>query len=77
MITDSAILKEGKIYTGRRHHNCIKSVVQATGVRPAGGKQGFVDNKGNFLDRVDALNLALECGQIKEPKIRLYSEDLW
>lgn len=72
MIVAAAILKDGVIYEGRRHHECIRKVVEATGIKPAGGTQGFVTDTGEFLDRVP-----LSCGQIKERQIRLYSEDLW
>ena len=77
MIVRSAILKEGIIYTGHRHHDCIHEIVTRTGVRPAGGEQGFLTDEGRFLNRVEAVDHALKCGQIKEWKKRLYSEDLW
>ena len=53
------------------------SIVEATGIKPAGGTQGFVTDTGEFLDRVQAMEHSLECGQLKERKIRLFSEDLW
>lgn len=40
--------------------------------------QGFVDECGNFYDRVEAKKVAIEAGQIEdngEPE--LYAEDLW
>lgn len=77
MITAAAILKDGIIYTGTRHFECIRKVCEATKIKPAGGTQGFIDDRGIFLDRVTAMEHAFACGQIKEKKIRLYSEDLW
>lgn len=76
MIKEAAILKDGVIYTGRRHNIilCDKS-------RPfqflQNGIQGFVNDKGEFLDRKEASKHAFECGQIKKDTGRLYSEDLY
>ncbi|WP_051241308.1 hypothetical protein [Vibrio litoralis] len=45
--------------------------------------QGFIDNKGNFLDRVEALALVKESGQPFYPNrnggdgSELYSEGVW
>lgn len=44
-------------------------------------EQGFLTHKGEFLDRYDAMQHAIACGQLppdadKECK-ELYSEDLW
>lgn len=74
MIVNAAILKDGVIYRARRHHliiwehepqffnNC---------------EQGFVTDTGEFVDREEGAKIAFECGQIKEPKRILFSEDLW
>lgn len=76
MIVESAIRKDGVVYRGHRHNNilCDKS-------RPFGflkkGEQGFVTDKGEFLSRGAAAEHAFECGQIKEKKRTIYSEDLW
>lgn len=43
-------------------------------------EQGFVTDRGRFLDRVEALNLAKDQGLISENKVCpsiLFSEDLW
>lgn len=39
--------------------------------------QGFIDERGNFYDRNRAAKIAFECGQIKEKKDRLLSEDIY
>jgi len=76
MIVESAIRKDNIIYRGKRHNNilCDKS-------RPFGflkfGEQGFVTDAGEFLDRGQAAKHAFECGQIKELKKQLFSEDLY
>jgi len=78
MIKESAIRKEGKIYTGRRHHNILNDAKPFGFLR--NGEQGFVDNEGNFLTREEAAIKAIECGQIKElkyHKAKLFSEDLY
>lgn len=76
MIVESAILKDGVIYTGRRHVNIIHA-------HPFqffhNCEQGFVTDTGEFVNREEASKIALECGQIKELKFGslLYSEDLY
>lgn len=78
MIVASAILKDGKIYTGHRHHNILNDAVPLGSLK--NGEQGFVTESGEFLNRKDAAKYALDCGQIKELKFNskeLFSEDLW
>lgn len=80
MIIASAILWEDKIYTGKRHCNIISDMVTKHGIKPPiKGKQGFIDENGNFLDRKTAAKIAIETKQIEKlnwPPL-LYSEDLW
>lgn len=40
-------------------------------------EQGFLTNKNRFVTREEAAEIALKAGQIKEPKNRLFSEDLY
>ena len=49
-------------------------------------KEGFINHKGQFLDRYDAFKHALDCGQLSQSNIwykkdnhevELYSEDLY
>lgn len=82
MITASAILFEGKVYTGKRHHNVIRTIVDETGCKRVGtgSVQGFVTDTGEFLDREAGAIHALACGQITKLKFnsrQLFSEDLW
>jgi len=82
MIKESAILFEGTVYTGRRHHDVIRKIIQETGVKKVGGQhpQGFVTDTGEFVDREQAAKIALECGQIEKLKYSstlLFSEDLY
>ncbi len=95
MIVESAIQLEDKsVFRGKRHHNVIHLIsTTAPGYRdgekilkPVIGVQGFVDDKGNFLNRKEAAQHALECGQVETGKAKfqhifngetLYSEDVW
>lgn len=77
MITESAIIKEGIIYTGRRHHNIINDNVKQFF---NGCEQGFITDTGEFVSREEALKIAIECNQIIKKcgnSEVLYSEDVW
>lgn len=79
MIVAAAILKDGKIYQDKRHHLIIKEGKKFGFGFFSGCEQGFVDDKGNFLNRADAAKHAIECGQIKElkySKTDLFSEEI-
>jgi len=75
----------GKVWIGKRHNDVIW-LMWRHGVRFIDGQcvQGFVDDKGEFLDRKQAADLAYKCHQIAKPTIELhpwdadlYSEDLY
>ncbi|CAB4134459.1 hypothetical protein UFOVP273_78 [uncultured Caudovirales phage] len=80
-----AIKYDGKIYSlpsPNRHHDVIRMIAQENGVGIQGPDiQGFVDEEGYFLDRRQALVVAMHFDQVINPKSirgeRLYSEDLW
>ena len=59
-----------------RHHDVIRDRVERTGLRGS-GRQGFVTSAGRFVDRAIAADIAYAAGQIAEPRVRLFSEDLW
>ena len=79
-----AVKYAGKTYTlprPNRHHDVIRSI-------PGGVKgqdtRGFVLDDGSFLGRIDAMQLAIDNGQLKLRLgkehylgLELYSEDLW
>jgi hypothetical protein len=85
MITHVAIKFNGITYcllAPKRHHHVIRYIVETTGVSHVDNdEQGFMDDQGNFLNRVQALEHALACNQVKDPNdIRcgmLFSEDVW
>jgi hypothetical protein len=64
-----------------RHHDVIRSMVQRHGVKPpVCGVQGFMLTDHTFVDRMDALRIALDCGQVERHKARsmgLDSADVW
>lgn len=74
-------IKTGFVVCGRRHHNCFTTVAMLMGIRKERltkeEVQGFLTNKDRFVDRYEAAQIALASGQIKEPKERLFSEDVW
>lgn len=84
MITHVAIKYNGKIYSlpkPNRHHHVIRMI---PGGIAGPDIQGFLTDKGVFLDRYDAYNYAVLHGQLKrdEGKMsyqgnQLFSEDLW
>ena len=76
MIKESAVKKNGFIYTGKRHCDILN------GVEPFGflkdGEQGFITDTGKFLNRKEAGLHAINCGQVKRLLGGiLYSEDLY
>lgn len=81
MIDCAAIMAtDGRIWTGKRHGHCIKTIVQATGVDRVGAGyiQGFVTMAGRFVDRNEAALIAVHAGQAKLTlPCELFSEDLY
>ena len=78
-IKESAILSNGKVYTGKRHCHCLDKI-SILWKRPADEVQGFVTNEGKFVDRIEWAKIALESWQIthlKYSNTELYSEDLY
>ena len=82
------IIDTGKVYHGHRHNHCSKAMNDAlswTLNRQEIGKvknvQGFVTTEGRFVEREEALTIALENNQVLDKsEIRgdgLHSEDLY
>lgn len=79
-ITHVAIRYGGKVYSSpkpNRHHHVIRLIGGIHGP----SIEGFLDDTGRFLDRQEALQVALAAGQVLNPADiranRLFSEDLW
>lgn len=83
MITAVAInYVEGRMYFASqpyRHHNLIDMAIQDRCQVPIKGIQGFLTDKGEFLNRDEAEAHAKECGQLTKSMRGsiLTSEDLW
>lgn len=75
------------IICGHRHGNCFATITQLNILWDGCKKvQGFINHKGEFLNRKEALIHAVECGQLSETHKyyqedhninELYSEDLY
>ena len=81
MIINAAIFNKAsmKVYTDRRHHLIIQNN-PGVDFKHKDSIQGFITDTGVFLDRQQAYDYAIKCGQLEERKIIgsvLTSEDLW
>ncbi len=82
-ITAAAILTKQGVFSlppPARHHTLIQAAASNNNPTIKGQSgQGFVTNKGRFVDRIVAATIAISAGQITELQWppRLYSEDLW
>ncbi len=64
---------EPLIVCGHRHGDCLK-ISQHLNLNIIKKVQGFINHKGEFLNRKEALAHAIECGQLTETH-RYYRED--
>ena len=83
---DSKQTTQELVICGHRHSDCFKVIHRLDNNHTESKIQGFIDHKGRFLDRKEALAHAQECGQLsathrwyqKDHNIdELYSEDLY
>lgn len=74
------------IVCGHRHCDCFKTIRQLDNKHTQWTVQGFINHKGEFLDRKEAFNHAKEIGQCNATQRyywednnqkELYSEDLY
>jgi hypothetical protein len=85
-ITMNNMAETSEVICGLRHGDCLKTIRQLnSNWLHCKQTQGFINHKGEFLDRKEALTHALECGQLNETTKwyqkdhgidELYSEDL-
>jgi hypothetical protein len=62
-----AACKEGdRVWTGKRHGDIILQMIKDGCKRVSSSQQGFVTEAGEFLNREEAYERAILCGQIKE-----------
>jgi len=75
----------GIVFCGHRHHNCLYQKVALTGLadhQSGLNIQGFLTNKNRFVDRKEALEIAMDANQVNVNElgnslIGLFSEDLY
>ncbi|MGB3042488.1 MAG: hypothetical protein WBB98_04820 [Xanthobacteraceae bacterium] len=64
-----------------RHHTLLWAISEIDSeLRLGPESQGFTTSMGRFVDRKEALRIALDAKQIDKPKYQphqLFSEDLW
>lgn len=82
-------ITEGYVVCGRRHHNCISINAKILGFPYSEESlkivnteiQGFITNTNRFVDRLEALEIAKNAGQLNPDevysKLGLFSEDLY
>lgn len=81
-IKQAAIFYEGTAYLGWRHaqigHDMLWAGICGR-LFPGGKAQGFMTSDGRFVDRKEALEIAIKAEQILPDagKNELWSEDLW
>jgi hypothetical protein len=78
-VINCAAIKQGSsIYIGQSHSEIFSNTFPLGCLRNA--EQGFVTDDGVFVNRAEALVIALQCNQIKHKHgspSELYSEDLY
>lgn len=76
-------IEHGLVICGRRHHDCISTITTLTNLKMhelGRSVQGFLTDQNRFVDREEAVKIAMESGQIEESKYNekcLYSEDIY
>lgn len=74
-------IEKGYVWCGRRHHNIInlRGTLLKENTRGGNSIQGFLTNKDRFVDRLEAMSIAINANQLinKDPRDQLYSEDLY
>lgn len=77
-IKEAALKIGDRVWTGRRHGDAIIVAIRDIRGSIKGAVYGFVTEDGEFLDRQQAFERAVECGQIKnEGERALVSEMLY
>jgi hypothetical protein len=83
-IKAAALVVNGKIRVHARHHLILLELdaeqKKTPGLKYRVSAQGFMLQDGGFIDRVEALQLASQNGQLRNKNRigdRLFSEDLW
>ena len=78
-IVKACVKCNNKLFTGFDHGECFERIEEDKSIVDARKtEQGFIDNEGNFIDRIEAMVIAEKAGQLryKLGKKHLISEDL-
>jgi hypothetical protein len=82
-ITHVAVIHDGVTYSlaaPDRHHHVLREIYKIK-EECTFNTQGFLDNQGVFVTRLEAIDIALAANQIKDTSnlrtTGLFSEDLW
>ena len=82
-IVSAAIWYKGKAYTGQKHCSIGRQMLldgACSRPYPSGNAQGFLTDTNEFVNREDALTIAMMAGQVEKGKTvhhsQLFSEDL-
>lgn len=68
----------GYVLCGYRHGDCLSNMFVFGQKRiPNNDEEGFLTNLNRFVNRIEAVKIAYNAGQVKEVKRGLISEDLW
>lgn len=62
---------------GWRHPDILYKYGDCIQRQGVNGSGGFMTSKGRYVTREEAAEIAYACGQIKVPKKRLFSEDIY
>ena len=85
-IEKAALMKDGVVYSvdrPGRHNHVISLAHKKLGLSEDPMEplredvQGFLTNSGRFVDRKEAVEIAVKAGQIPGYKYELFSEDVW
>lgn len=84
LIIGVGIVTEGKLYTlprPHRHHHCISIAFEELNKQIVTENQGFITNKGRYVLREEALEIAKNANQLlprHDPYFtELFSESIW
>lgn len=83
-------LESGVVVCGHRHGDCISTLKTISGLRSVQNGpdsvgdyiQGFMTSKNRFVDRITAMQIAINCGQVDRRNLHnkmigLFSEDIY
>lgn len=73
-------LKDGRIFRGHRHNDCLRAARGVASVSEVyDAVQGFITSQNRFVDRREAYNIAAYGNQVADEVMQrdLYSEDLY